>query len=76
MFPVDQDQALLWQTALDYASGVFREPRFYGQDYNTALEALLSVPLVRCGVPVYFAVPIITAVLFLVPDALLSAPQA
>ncbi|MGE3826024.1 MAG: hypothetical protein AB7G44_17505, partial [Bacteroidia bacterium] len=42
-------------------------PRFYGQNYNTMLEALLSVPLLKCGVALYHALPLITSMLALLP---------
>jgi hypothetical protein len=63
----DIDQTVMWNGAMDYSMGIFREPFFYGQDYNFMLEALLAVPLIWVGVPVYKALPIVTAVLSVVP---------
>ncbi len=40
----DSDQAIMWQGAVDFAQGIFHEPRFYGQDYNTMIESLFAVP--------------------------------
>ena len=40
----DSDQSIMWLGAKDYSNGIFHEPRFYGQDYNTMLESLFSVP--------------------------------
>lgn len=63
----DIDQTVIWNGAMDYSQGIFREPFFYGQDYNFMLEALLAVPLIWLGIPVYKALPIVTAVLSVVP---------
>jgi hypothetical protein len=57
---IDSDQPYMWLGAADYANGLFYEPRYYGQDYNTFMEALLAVPLVWLAVPVYYAVPAVT----------------
>ncbi|PBQ33975.1 hypothetical protein CNR22_20075 [Sphingobacteriaceae bacterium] len=64
---IDSDQPTMWLGARHFSEGLFYEPRFYGQSYNTLLEALLAVPFVRIGVPVYYAVPIVTHILSLVP---------
>ncbi len=64
---IDSDQPLMWLGARDYSKGLFYEPRFYGQNYNTFMEALLAVPLLWSTVPVYYAVPLITHILFLFP---------
>lgn len=64
---IDSDQAFMWIGASDYAKGLFYEPRFYAQDYNTFLEALFAVPLIWMSVPVYYAVPIATHFLFIFP---------
>jgi hypothetical protein len=64
---LDTDQFFMWLGASDYAKGLFYEPRYYGQDYNTFMEGLFSVPLLRLKVPVYYAVPIATHFIFLFP---------
>jgi hypothetical protein len=64
---VDSDQPLIWLAASDYSKGLFFEPRFYGQDYNTNMEGLFAVPLIWAGVPVYIAVPMVTHFIFLFP---------
>ena len=66
-FMVDSDQPFLWAGARDYANGLFYEPRFYGQDYNTFMEPLFAVPLIWLRIPVYFAVPFATHFIFLFP---------
>jgi len=64
---IDSDQPFLWAGAIDYANGVFMEPRFYGQDYNSFLEPLFAVPFMWLGVPVYYALPLATHILLLTP---------
>lgn len=64
---VDSDQPFMWQATKDFSEGKFYEPRFYGQNYNTFLEALVAVPFFKAGLPVYQAVPLATHLLFLFP---------
>lgn len=64
---IDSDQPYMWLGAADYAKGIFMEPRYYGQDYNTFMEALFAVPLVWLGLPVYKALPIASDFISLFP---------
>jgi len=64
---IDSDLPFFWAGIKDYSEGLFYEPRFYGQDYNTFMESLLSVPLYWLGVPVYYALPIATHFVSLFP---------
>lgn len=64
---IDSDQPFMWAGVKDYSEGKFYEPRFYGQDYNTFLEALFAVPLYWLKVPVYYALPIATHFLSVFP---------
>lgn len=64
---LDSDQAFMWAGARDYAKGIFYEPRFYGQNYNTFIEALAAVPFIRAGMPIYQALPLATQLLFIFP---------
>lgn len=64
---IDNDQVVMWAGAKDFSEGKFHVPLFYGQDYNTMLEALVATPLVWLSVPIYHAVPIATHLLFLFP---------
>lgn len=68
----DIDQTILWNGAVDYSKGIFHEPFFYGQAYNYMLEALMSVPLLWMKVPVYFALPISTSFISLLPFIVLA----
>ncbi|MEO8760035.1 MAG: hypothetical protein ABI388_03025 [Bacteroidia bacterium] len=64
---IDNDQPIMWLGTVDFSKGDFYEPRFYGQNYNTMLEALLAVPFYKMGIPTYKCVPAVTHVLALFP---------
>jgi hypothetical protein len=64
---IDSDQPFMWLGASDYSKGLFYEPRYYGQGYNTFMEGLFAVPLIWCGVAVYYAVPLATHFIALFP---------
>jgi MFS family permease len=68
----DHDQCTLWHAAVETANGHFHEPCFYGQSYNSNLEAWLAAPLVLLSIPVEVALPLITTLLsvliFLIPS--------
>ena len=49
---VDSDQMYLWLGVRDFSMGHFYEARYYGQNYNTFMEALFAVPLYLCGLKV------------------------
>lgn len=63
----DIDQVIMWNGAVDYSHGIFHEPFFYGQAYNYMLEAFLAVPLLWMNIPVYYALPIVTSAISLLP---------
>ncbi|WP_317898892.1 hypothetical protein [Aurantibacillus circumpalustris] len=64
---IDSDMPFMWAGVKDYSEGLFYEPRFYGQDYNTFMECLFAVPLYWLGVPVYYALPIIAHIVAVFP---------
>ncbi len=64
---IDNDQVIMWSAAKHFWQGLFYVPRYYGQDYNTMMEGLFAVPFMKCGIPVYYAVPIATHLIFLTP---------
>lgn len=68
----DSDQTIMWAGLSDYSKRIFNEPRFYGQNYNTLLEAFIAVPLFNMGVKPFIALPIITSILTFFPYILLS----
>ena len=68
----DSDQAIMWFALDNYSNGIIHEPRFYGQSYNTMLEAVLAIPFFKAGVSNYIILPIITSVLSLFPYILIS----
>lgn len=57
----------MWSGAKHFSQGLFYVPRYYGQDYNTMMEGLFAVPFIKSGLPVYYAVPIATHLIFLTP---------
>jgi hypothetical protein len=68
----DADQALIWNAAYDMLHGRFYEPCFYGQSYNPLIESFLAVPLLALHIRPYIALPIVTAILGLLPYLLFS----
>ena len=68
----DSDQSIMWLGVINYSKGIFHEPGFYGQSYNTMLEAIFAVPLYKLGIPPYKALPIITSFMTLFPYVLVS----
>ncbi|MFT7588034.1 MAG: hypothetical protein ACI959_000240 [Limisphaerales bacterium] len=68
----DHDQTLMWFGAKEMWNGRFHEPHFYGQAYNSMLEAFLAIPLLSLGLDYPVALPIITSILCLLPFFLLS----
>ena len=60
----DDDQALMWTATVEYAHLHVPEPRFFGQTYNTMLEAAVAVPFWCLGMPVWVAVPLATSLLY------------
>lgn len=63
----DNDQVLMWHGLKDYSNGIFHETRFYGQAYNSMMEAFFAVPLYKLGITPHKALPIVTSILVLVP---------
>lgn len=63
----DSDQTVMWQAAMDMASGDFHSLFRYGQTYSSNLESLLAVPLLWLKVPVYQALPIVSGMLSALP---------
>jgi hypothetical protein len=65
---IDADQPIMWLALKNFAQGIFHEPRYYGQNYNTLMEALLAVPLFSWfHLPMHHALPLVTHFLFLFP---------
>lgn len=62
----------MWHGANDYAQGIFREPYFYGQNYNFMLESLVAVPFVWLGIPLHWALPLSTILLATFPFLLFA----
>lgn len=63
----DEDSALFWYGATEYAKGMFHEPRAFGQPYLTFIDSLFAVPLLWAGLPVDKALPLVSSLVALVP---------
>ena len=63
----DSDQTLLWHACKDVLNLKFYEPCFYGQSYSSCLEAYMATPLVAFGLPLYYALPIVTQFIGIFP---------
>jgi hypothetical protein len=57
------DDLIFWQSAADYARGIFHEPYFYGQNYNFMIESVLAVPLILPGIPFNISLPLSTTLI-------------
>ncbi len=64
---IGSDEGIFWQAVNDYAHGRLHEPFYYGQDYTVMTEAFAAVPLFWAGIPLYIALPLVTALLSLLP---------
>ncbi|HET6227627.1 MAG TPA: hypothetical protein VFF27_15195 [Bacteroidia bacterium] len=62
----DADQVMMWIGTSDFYKLEFYEPAYYGQDYNTMMEALLAAPFFKCVSPAYL-LPIVSSILALLP---------
>jgi len=68
----DSDQTILWAMTKDLIEGKYYGLCFYGQSYNSALEAFLAVPLIALGLSYPLSFGIITNALAILPFLLLS----
>lgn len=68
----DCDQAVLWQTLHDISEGNFFQPCFYGQAYNSGLESILAWPLYAMGMKEYYALPLVSILISLLPYLILA----
>jgi hypothetical protein len=69
---VDDDGALMWFAATEFASLRFHEPCFYGQSYHLLFESFVAAPLVLAGVPHAIALPLAALSLGLAPWLILT----
>jgi hypothetical protein len=70
---VDDDQSIMWFGAKEFAAGGFHEPYFFGQPYNTMLESLAAVPLIKIGISYPVALTCIMNLFTLLPYFLISS---
>lgn len=64
---VDSDETVNWLAAVDKSNGNWHTPYFYGQTYNVSVESIFAAGLIKTGVPVSSAVPVVTNVLGVLP---------
>jgi hypothetical protein len=69
---VDHDQITMWLGAYEMSHGNFYEPCFWGQSYNSMMEALFAVPLIKTGIPFNISIPIVTTLFSLFPFIFIS----
>lgn len=69
---IDSDQTIMWAGTKDFANGSFHETRYYGQDYNSMLEALISSLFYSLGIKLKYLLPAITSILAMTPFVVLS----
>jgi len=69
----DEDQTIYWFAAEEFSRLRIREPFFYGQRYNTLLEAVPAAVLRLAGVPPWASVPGTALAFGLAPWAIFAA---
>jgi len=67
----DADQVMMWIGSYDFHKLEFYEPAYYGQNYNTMLEALLAAPFFGYASPAYI-LPIVSSILAFFPYLVIS----
>jgi len=68
----DCDQVLLWDAANDMHKGIFHEPCFYGQSYNPLVEPLFAQPFILLGMPLRYAMPLVSWIFGFIPYLLFA----
>ena len=63
----DDDQVINWLSAVDKAEGKFHSIYFYGQQYNMSIESILGAILIKLGLPVDRAMPLVGSFLSILP---------
>jgi hypothetical protein len=67
----DSDQVVMWCGTRDFYLGEFHEPGYYGQNYNSMIEALFASPFLKWISPAY-TLPVVTSFLTFFPYFLIS----
>lgn len=68
----DSDQVIMWTGVRDFSMGEFHEPAYYGQAYNSMVEALFASLFLNSISPSRI-LPLITSILALSPYFIVSA---
>ena len=69
---VDEDAAIYWYAAREFARFRFREPFFYGQAYHHLGESLVAAPAVAAGLPPWIALPAVSMLIGLATWAVMA----
>jgi hypothetical protein len=69
---LDIDESLMLYALHEMAHFRFHEPAFYGQSYNTVLEAFFALPLYWINLPAHIAISISSAFLAVFPFLFLA----
>lgn len=69
---IDDDQALMWYGTVLASNGGIKEPHFLGQKYGSMIESIVAVPLYDIGIPLEWALPIVSFLLWFFPFVLLA----
>jgi len=67
MIYTDDDQMINWLSAVDKSEGRFHSIYFYGQQYNMSFESLLGALLLKLGISVEVAMPLVGSILSMIP---------
>jgi hypothetical protein len=67
----DSDQVVMWCGVKDFSLGQFHEPAYYGQNYNSMIEALFASILFKWVAPSH-ALPLVTSCFALFPYFIVS----
>ncbi|MGA8889958.1 MAG: hypothetical protein WB493_00220 [Anaeromyxobacteraceae bacterium] len=70
---VDEDGAIYWYAAREFAHLRFREPFFYGQAYHHLGEAFIAAPVVAAGLPPWLILPGVSALIGVATWVVLAA---
>lgn len=68
----DSDQVIMWSGVRDFSLGQFHEPAYYGQAYNSMVEALFASVFLNSISPSRI-LPLITSILAIAPYFIVAA---
>lgn len=72
----DEDQVIMWYGTMAALDNNIREPHFLGQKYGSMIESYVAIPFYLIGMPIEYALPMATVLLWFLPFALCSLSLA